>query len=298
MPGSKRGIPAVALALLLSQTSAAAVQAAATKPTAPTSVTPASVTQTQLPSTALHADDPTIGVALKRLGFDFAATIEGRPDLNRPLTNSISIVSGASYVAAYYFDDETMHGQFGPLHVSRFDGASRRWQHGVDLGSDVTGTIRRLTVQGRYILVELESNPSAGGGLILEERSLMKVHFLQGRGFHPMSSGLIRFSGNMDHLKAVRQETLRVFDPSRGAEAEVFPGERLSVAATNFRNARPVAFNRVLVEIAEADNGRRLTFQARYAYVDVPSITGLVTAVVCVQQAAATAWACTERAID
>ena len=69
-----------------------------------------------------QAQEPaTLRAMLASAGFEDGATGVGAHDLDRALTSSAFGTSADSFVAAYYFVDESPNQLLGPLRVSRFD---------------------------------------------------------------------------------------------------------------------------------------------------------------------------------
>src|SRR3954468_9774132 len=107
--------------------------------------------------------------ALERAGFEGSIDATDRPDLDRELTSSAFGISSDMFVAGYFFADELQQQSLGPLHVSLFDRAQRRWIHNEDVRSEVAklgmsagGAVLGAAVDSKIVLLDTNLSPSAG----------------------------------------------------------------------------------------------------------------------------------------
>jgi hypothetical protein len=197
-------------------------------------------TPAQPPSVRL-AMSKNLREALERSGFEDGIRTTDVPDLDRKLTSSAFGTSSDTFVAAYYFQDQLEDQGLGPLHVSLFDRSRREWVHQPDVTADLEklglrsgGSVTRVVVTPKILLVDTHYSPSAGFTVVLDH-SLSIVTSLLGYGAQVATDGSIWYFGDMVHFADTHQETLKMFDVGRRIELEVFPGEKRSPLAEGYR---------------------------------------------------------------
>lgn len=260
----------------------------------------------------------TIAEALTRSGFDRALAAPSAPDIHRELTSSEFGTAADTFVAAYYFADQTVGAGLGPLHVSLFEKGS--WIHATEV-PEPAGAVLDVRISGRYVVINTHRTPSAGSGLVFERAGLKLRGVLPGFDLEPMPGPLVRFTHNMVHFAPTHPERLMVFDPESGNTTEVFPGTRESRLAAEFRRAIRAAyarlsaairdeyeksvygpiddFDRSFVRVAHRSDGRRIALVVSYGSrlpdeVERPRLQTLVSC----QRGSARSWRCDEYDIE
>ena len=186
----------------------------------------------------------TVREALLRSGFDDGVLASQPPDLDRRLTSSSFAATEDVFIAGYYFDDEVEDSTLGPLHVSRFERATRRWTHAPLFRGDDRGSVIEVQA-GSRVLVEMHASPSASHTLVLDSRTLHVLTIVYGFQSRVMADGSTRFIGSMVHFAPTHQEKLMLLDATDGRTIEVFPGTYRSVLADAYRRTIRAAYARV-----------------------------------------------------
>jgi len=274
--------------------------------------------QAQQRATVEAQEHATLRAMLTRAGFGDGATGVGAPDLERALTSSESGTSATSFVAAYYFADESPNQVLGPLHVSRFDRLTRRWIHAMPFDSDIGGSVLGVAVSARYVILDLHWNPSAGQGVVLDSSTLALVGTFQGFGERELPDGVIVHSGNAVHFAPTHKYRLFAFEPRSKRSTEIFPGRRESTIAAEYRrNVRAAYaqlpqdsreqfersvygavddFDRDFESVTEGANGKAIAFIVSYSCTRLDNLPPTLTVVRCQHQSET--WTCSESSVE
>jgi len=269
---------------------------------------------------ARQKDAPTLRQTLARAGFSDGASAAGAHDLDRALTSSQFATSPDSVVVAYYFADESLNQVPGPLHVSRVDRQSTRWNDAMPVDSEMGGSISSVAVSERYVIIELHWNPSAGQGVVLDARTLTLLGTFEGFGAHELHDGLVVHTANAIHFAPVYQGRLVAFQPRLKQRAEIFPGPRDWPAAAGYRRKVREAyarlsqeqraeversaygpindFDRSLGPLVDAADGRTIAFIATYYATRLDRFAHLAPAQTVVRCRRDAAWSCDENSVE
>jgi hypothetical protein len=261
----------------------------------------------------------TLRSALQHYGLEAAVRAPDAPKLDAPLTSSEFAFSGGIFVAAYYFRDELQGQALGRLRVSVFETATGRWRHAPPARQAV-GSVLRVGLSDKHILIEGHANPSAGVGLLLNRVTLRSVARVPGYGLRLLRDETVLYHANMVHFAPLHQERLIVFDPGSRREVEIFPGTRESSIAAGYRHSirsvyatLPAAqkamyeqsaygpvddFDRSINFLAARPAGDRMAFVASYDANRLDKKIPRADALVLCDRSAVLKWTCTERELE
>jgi hypothetical protein len=145
------------------------------------------------------------------------------PNLDKPITSYQVLDDAKNFLIAYYVDDGS-GALKGPLIISRFERAARKWQTGeisrtVLEGESCLGSAIGAQSVGDRIYLEMHINPSASCMLVLSPDLAVKKVL---SGWF-LADGRVVYHNNEIHFAPVHAAELSLFDPRTNQDIKIYP---------------------------------------------------------------------------